>query len=375
MKTYKHLYEVYCDRGTFSDGYDFSFQDGKLKRKKFSKVYFDPGFKDKAYDYALNFKRVYHTPKLIYDGLGKKQRNIIVPTVLEQIVHNMVYITMKPIFHTGLYEHSYGSIPDRGCYLGMKTIKKWIKKDSENCKYCLKMDIRKFFESIPHDILIKKLRKIIKDEKFMYVLIEVIESAENGLPLGFYTSQWLANWYLQDFDHFVKEQLRAKYYIRYMDDMVIFDVSKETLHYFRKEIQKYLNERLGLTLKDNWQVFLFHYVKEDGSDGGRPLDFMGYKFYRNRITMRKRIMYRATQKARRMGKKEKPTIYDCQQMTAYLGWIDGTDTYQMYLDKVKPYVNIQDIKRRIANYNRRRSKEDNENNMEQSRKHRKAKRR
>ena len=86
----------------------------------------------------------------------------------------------------------------------MKLIKKWIKHDTKNVKYCLKMDIRKFFDSIPHDIIKAKLAFLIHDKKFLNLLYEIIDVVYNGLPLGFYTSQWFANWYLQDLDHYIK---------------------------------------------------------------------------------------------------------------------------------------------------------------------------
>lgn len=139
-----------------------------------------------------------------------------------------------------------------------------------------------------------------------------------------------------------------------MDDMVIFGSNKKKLHKTRKEIEAYL-ETEGLRLKDNWQVFRFDYVK-DGKRKGRDLDFMGFRFFRDRTILRKSIMLKATRKARKIGKKEKPTIYDIRQMLSYLGWIDATDTYGMYLKHIKPYVNFQYMKRRISRHDKRRSK-------------------
>jgi len=139
-----------------------------------------------------------------------------------------------------------------------------------------------------------------------------------------------------------------------MDDMVIFGSNKKKLHKTRKAIEAYL-ETEGLRLNDNWQVFRFDYVK-DGKRKGRDLDFMGFRFFRERTILRKSIMLKATRKARKIGKKEKPTIYDIRQMLSYLGWIDATDTYGMYLKYIKPYVNFQYMKRRISRHDKRRSK-------------------
>ena len=210
------------------------------------------------------------------------------------------------------------------------------------------MDIRHFFDSIPHDRLKAKLKKTVHDEKMLELLFRIIDVTEVGIPLGFYTSQWLSNWYLQGLDHFIKEQLCAVHYMRYMDDMVVFGSNKRVLHRMRQAISDYLEMELGLELKANWQVFRFSY----GNNQGRDLDFMGFRFYRNRTILRKSIMYKATRKARKISKKEKATILDARQMLSYLGWIDCTDTYLMYRKWIKPYVSFQQLKRKVSRYDK-----------------------
>lgn len=268
----------------------------------------------------------------------------------------MIIITLEPIFMKGMYEHSYGSIPNRGGHKGMKQIKKWIKHGGKNCKYCLKMDIKKYFDSIPHSILLNKLKLLIHDKRFYNLLETIINVMDVGIPLGFYLSQWLANWYLQDLDHYIKEELSAKYYIRYMDDMAIFESNKRKLHKMRKAISIYLNDNLGLRMKENWQVFLFHYVDKSGKERGRFLDFMGFRFYRNRVTLRRSIMLKASRKAKRMSKKKKITIYNIRQFLSYIGWIDCTNTYNMYCTWIKPFVNIKYYKKKISKFDKRRLK-------------------
>lgn len=181
---------------------------------------------------------------------------------------------------------------------------------------------------------------------FLEILLEIINVNEQGLPLGFYTSQWLANWYLTDLDHYIKENLGAVHYMRYMDDMVIFGANKRKLHKMRIAIESYLNKSLGLQLKDNWQVFPMK---------ARFLDFMGFRFYRFKITMRRSILYKACRKAKRMAKK-KPTIYSIKQALSYLGWFSQTDTYNVFQERFAKYINIQEMKRRIARYDKRMAK-------------------
>ena len=308
----------------------------------------DDALLESSYKWIVNYENAEHMPVFIYDGVTRKIRKILVPTLEELVVQHNVVNALKPVFSKGMYEHTYASLPGRGAHKGKKVIEKWIRTDPKNCKYVLKMDIHHFFDTIPHDRLKAKLRKTIHDEKMLDLLFRIIDVTEVGIPLGFYTSQWLSNWYLKGLDHYIKEKLGAAHYMRYMDDMVIFGSNKKVLHRMRQAISDYLRDELGLELKSNWQVFRFSY----GNGQGRDLDFMGFRFYRNKTILRKSIMYKATRKAKKISKKEKPTILDARQMLSYLGWLDCTDTYLMYLKWIKPYVNFQQLKRKASRYDK-----------------------
>ena len=352
MKTHKHLYEEFIsDRNILLAIKNAS--KHKLDRERVKQIHDNPqDYVEHYRNCALNYKSRRHKPKIIYDGIQRKKRTIIVPAVDEQVIHHMTVNILKPIFMKSMYEHSYGSIPERGSHKGMKRIRKWIRKGGRNIKYCLKMDIRKYFESIPHDILNAKLEKIIKDEKFLALVEEIVRITKVGIPIGFYTSQWIANWYLTELDHKIKEEFGAVYYVRYMDDMVIFGSSKKSLHKIRVQIEEYLSSHLGLTLKDNWQIFRFDYIR-DGKHYGRFLDFMGFRFYRDRVTLRHTIFLKAKRKAKRISKKGRANIHDARQIISYMGWFKHSDTYGAYLAYIKPYVNIQNLKRRISDHDRR----------------------
>lgn len=350
MKTYKNLWDKFIS----DENIELAIKNasrGKRERLSVKKRLDNPKLKEQIKTYAENFKNRPHAPKEIYDGIQRKKRFIIVPSFDEQVIHHMVVNILKPIFLCGMYEHSYGSIPKRGAHKGKNVIIKWIKHDGKNCKYVLKMDIRKYFDSIPHDIYLSKLCRIIKDARFMGILEEITGVIPRGLPLGFYTSQWTANWYLQELDHYIKEDLRAKHYMRYMDDMIIFGSNKRELHKIRIEIEQYLNINLGLQMKDNWQVFRFDYKNKY-----RFLDYMGFRFYRTRTTLRRTILLKATRKARRIHRADKVTIYAARQILSYLGWFKHTDTYGYYLREIKPFVNYQQLKRRLSNFDKRQNR-------------------
>ena len=361
MKSYSDLYEKYIS----SENIEKSIRKasvGKRSKKSVQRRLADPKLDNEIYYYATHFRNRAHTPHLIHDGIREKIREIIVPSFDELVIQHMVVYTLMPMFTKGMYEHSYGSIPNRGAHKGKKVIEKWIRNDGKNCRWCMKLDIRKYFDSISQDILLAKLYRKIRDERFFAVVEEIIHTTPQGIPLGYYTSQWFANWYLQDFDHYVKEVLRAKHYIRYMDDLVIFGSSRNELVEMHIRIQTYLKEQLGLELNERSRIFLFNYENK-GRIHGSPLDFMGFKFYRNRTILRKSIMIRISRKARKLSRKVKITIHDIRQMLSYLGWISCANVYGFYLAWVKPYVNFQYFKRRVTRFDKKGAK--NESRMVQ----------
>ena len=349
IKSYNHLWEkLISDENILLAIHNAS--HGNMKRRKLTLI------KENAEDYVpvvrkwiIHYKPAMHVPKIINDGISAKKREIIVPTVEEYIVQHAIMNVLKPIFMKGMYEHTYASIPQRGCHRGMKTVKKWIHNDERNVKYCLKLDVRKYFDSVSQNILINKLESKIHDKRFMELLIKIIHTTDKGLPLGFYSSQWFANFYLQDFDHYIKEELKAKHYIRYMDDIVIFHSNKKELHKIRLAIEAYLRYVLILEVKGNWSLFRFHTRKNKG----RFLDFMGFRFYRNRITLRRKIALKAMRKARRIHNKKRVTIHDARQMLTYIGWTKCTDTYGWLKKYIINYVNFRSLRKIVSNYDKK----------------------
>jgi hypothetical protein len=173
-----------------------------------------------------------------------------------------------------------------------------------------------------------------------------------GLPIGFYSSHWLANFLLQDFDHFIKEKMGAEFYIRYMDDFIIFGSNKKKLREILYAAKAYL-ENLNLPLKGNYQLFRFDYKKKDGKVIGRPLDFMGFKFYRDRVTLRKTILRRARKAAMNVHKavlNKKLNWYLCSRIVSYKGWFKATNTKKYVARYIRPYVHEFLCKRELQRH-------------------------
>lgn len=352
MKTYNNLFEIATSDEIILSSL-MSASKSKRQRPVVKKIlerqekYFK---KFKEWLLAGNYEPIQHVATKINDGFLLKKRIVIQPYFYpEQWVQHIVVKTLQPIFMRGMYEWSCGSIPNRGIHHGKRHLEKFIRNNKSEIKYVLKLDIRHFYESINIDMLKERFKKIIRDEKMLKLIFFVLDSnsamldkeiIQKGLPIGFYTSQWFANWFLQPFDHFVKEELKVKCYVRYMDDIVIFGKNKKELHNKLNRIKEFLAE-MDLSVKDNYQVFRFDYIDRNGKRRGRFIDFMGFKFYRDKTTIRGKIFVRALRKARRIKAKSNPTWYDANQILSYTGWFKRTDTFNAYQKYILHNVNIE----------------------------------
>ena len=134
---------------------------------------------------------------VIHDNCAGKDRTIYKPKFYpDQIIHWSLMLQLQAPIMRGMYAWSCGSIPGRGIHYCKKHIEKIIRQDRKNTKYCLKMDISKFYPSINKDLLKTSFRSLIKDGEALWLIDTIIDSSEVGIPIGNYTSQWFANWYL-----------------------------------------------------------------------------------------------------------------------------------------------------------------------------------
>ena len=232
--------------------------------------------------------------------------------------------------------------------------------DPKGTRCFAKMDIRHFYDSIQLKILMRELAIRIKDDWFLYIIGLCLQGFNKGIPLGFYISQWLANYLLDPLDRLITEVLGLPKLQRYMDDIVIFASSKKVLQRAIVEIRKMLGQRFRLKLKHNYQVCKFYYEKGKRKIG-RALDFMGFIFYRNKTLIRKNIMLSATRLAKKMERsKEANRGYfhrHIEAMLSYMGWFTCTDTYDCYQSRIKPYIHVGRLKKIISKIKRRQNHE------------------
>ncbi|MCM1232828.1 MAG: RNA-directed DNA polymerase [Roseburia sp.] len=257
---------------------------------------------------------------------GKRREIAELPYYPDRIIQWAILQVIEPIFCKHLIPTTYAALPERGTHAALAKLRKYVSDDTEGTRYCLKMDVRKFFPNIDKARLKSLLRRKFKDKDLLWLLDDIVDSYDKGnpkgIPIGSYTSQYFGNFYLSYFDHWLKEQKRVKYYIRYMDDIVILSDSKEYLHRLRQDIAEYLSINLDLTIKGNWQVF---------PTAVRGIDFVGYRYFGKytllRTSTKKRLKIATKRLRRKTNKGKRLTLSDQSTVGSYSGilkWCDST---------------------------------------------------
>lgn len=334
----------------------------KKKRNTVGSVVFDVSTNKEYYgkiisDMLTNKTFVPSEPNhfFVYEGYKRKKREIFAPNYFpDQIVHWAVMQKVSPIFTKSFYDYSCGSIPGRG----PAKIKKYLERELSynnpmyhtrlrgTYKYCLKLDIHHFFQSINRDILMDLLKRKIKDKDLLDLLEAIIytKNSGTGLPIGYYTSQWLANFYLDGFDHWLVDELAKVFkkfiFIRYVDDIVIVASNKRFLARILDSIKTYLRDRLDLRLKYDGKDQIFNI-------GKRPIDFVGFKFTYNKTTVRNSIYERAMKKERYTNK-TKYNVNNLSSIISYNGWLGSSDCHTTVRKNYKYPISFYKEKLKIA---------------------------
>lgn len=243
-----------------------------------------------------------------------KERVISVVPFVDRVMHHAIMNVLEPVFERQFIFHTYACRKEKGSHKAVN----YAFKKARNYKYFLKLDVRKYFDNIDHTVLKKLLSKIVKDVECLNLLFSLIDSygmvvstgsttassdsttassdsttaSRKGLPIGNLTSQFFANYYLSLLDHYVLEQLKPCGYVRYMDDFLLFDDSKEKLKIFLTQIESFCRKELLLELKQpvlenckNGASFLGYLIKSDSVK-------LTQKSRRRKLTKLKRLNYK-----------------------------------------------------------------------------------
>lgn len=262
-----------------------------------------------------------------------KPRNIHKASVRDRLLHHAIYRILYPFFDKTFISDSYSCRFGKGTHKAINRFRNFGRKASKNnTKTCwiLKCDIKKFFASIDHQIIIEILKEYIKDENIILLISEIInsfntkEKMDIGLPLGNLTSQLLVNIYMNKFDQFMKHRLKVKYYIRYADDFVILSKDKDYLWELVPKIADFLDEELKLSLHPD-KLF----VKTLSSG----VDFLGWIHFPNH-----RVLRTATK--RKMFRNIKAKEGNENTIASYLGMLKWGDAHKLKINIKKYFLNL-----------------------------------
>lgn len=295
---------------------------------------------------AENYNLHSNITKTIRERSSQKQRELTIPKFFpDQVIQWALCLQLTPIFMRGMYHYNCGSVPRRGGVYGKKYIDKILRNDKK-ARYVLKLDIRKFFQSVSIEKMKELIRRKVKDLKALRLIDAILDNGGSGLPIGYYASQWFSNFYLERLDHYIKETLGIRHYIRYVDDMVLIDNNKRKLHKARLQIAAYLEgNAYNCTIKRNWQLWRTH---------TRPLDYLGYRFYPSKTLLRKRIFYAINRRIRRVRKRGYCTVRSARVLASGMGWLWRIPSGRhFYLSRIKPVISHGEIARIISIYDKK----------------------
>lgn len=277
MKRYGNLYARICDIDNLRLA-AINAAHGKRRRNEV-KEFFANLEENLLELHRMLLYKLYHTSAYeIFEKVEGKRRLIFKLPFRDRVVHWAIMQVLEPIWTPQFTADTHACIKGRGMHSLLSKLRADLAENPEGTAYCLKIDVRKFYPTIDHEILKNVVRRKIKDPDVLWLLDEIIDSAE-GVPIGNYISQYLANLYLSELDHMLKELVGVRYYYRYADDMVLLAGDKPTLHGWLVLINDWLNEERRLDLKSNYQIFPVE---------SRGIDFVGYVTFHTHCLARKK---------------------------------------------------------------------------------------
>ena len=334
MKRYGNLYSKVYDMENLKLAHKNA-QKGKGWYKEVKMINENPEYYLKILQDML-INKTYDTSEyetFMKNDSGKQRKIYKLPYFPDRICQWAILQVIEPMLLKNFIADTYSAIPGRGIHLALHRIEKAIQNDVVGTQYCLKLDAKKYYPSINHEILKNKYRKLFKDKDLMWLIDEIIDSTpgDTGIPIGNYISQYSGNFYFSEFDHWIKEVKHIKYYFRYMDDIVILGKSKEELHQLRKEIDEYFKTKMKLKIKENWQVF---------PTVVRGVDFVGYRTFLNYKLLRKSTCKSLKTKMNKIKKKIKSgksmNYSEWCSINSYKGWLIHCDSYRLHKKYIKP---------------------------------------
>ncbi len=308
--SFQNIHEAWCE-----------FVSGKKKKMDVAEFQLRLSFNLYSLHDDLRLRTYRHGPYEAFAVNDPKPRSIHKAHVRDRLLHHAVYRVLYPYFDRKFIYDSYSCRNYKGTHRAVDRFGYFAKKVSMNHRrtcWVLKCDVKKFFASVDHSILMALVKRHISDPDIILLIQNIIGSfcsteMGKGLPLGNLTSQLLVNVYMNEFDQFIKHRLKLKYYIRYADDFVIMHHDLRILQEILPKVREFLGEHLGLTLHPD-KV----YIKTFASG----VDFLGWVNFPTHRVLR-------TTTKRRMFKRLERSEGKPETIQSYLGMIKHGNAYKL----------------------------------------------
>jgi len=337
----------------------------KNKRNSVNALKFEINAEENIFELERQLEnRSYHPSRSILFAAKKpKMREIFAADFRDRIVHHILVHYLSKIWEPVFIHDTYACRMGRGTHAAVVHLRKFLRKITKNGNvraYYLQLDIKDFFTSIDKEILFELLKRRVDDPSIAWLLEAVLfwdctrsyvckgsrrmlsnipdnkslfgKDNKRGLPIGNYTSQFFANVYLNELDQFVKHRLKARYYLRYVDDFIILHRDRNELIRFREEIKGFLSEKLRLKL---------HPKRRKLQPVSSGIDFLGYIIRHNYILVRRRVINNFRQKLRDFKTSEPMDFKKLRSTTAsYFGHFKWANSYKLqkyFLNKMDAF--------------------------------------
>jgi RNA-directed DNA polymerase len=268
----------------------------------------------------------YHPrPYTTFKICDPKERIISVAPFRDRVVHHAVVGVLEDLYEKCFIFDSYATRKNKGTHKAIDRAQIFLR----NNRFYLKSDIAKYFYSIDHNILLDLIQRKTKDQEFIKVVEKIIRNGNQGLPIGNLTSQFFANVYLNPLDHFVKETLRARCYVRYMDDFVVFSDAMPSLQNWLGQIAGFLRQHLKLELKSRGTCI---------NTRAHGLSFLGFRIFPSIKRIKQPNLKRISRNIRNIrsdfnrGKMSEAAY--ASRMTAVFNHLSFADSFRLRCDMV-----------------------------------------
>lgn len=321
MKTHKKLWDQFISVENFELAAKKAVKSKKSKKQ--TKVFL--ANKDILLEKLrqdLIFGRFKTSEYHVFEVFEPKRREIYeLPLYPDHIVHHALINVLGPIWQSRFVKNSYACIPGRGIHSAVQQAMLFVRKN----KYVLQCDIRKFYPSINHEIMMNIIAKKVHDRKILNLMKIIVFSLPGGknLPIGNLTSQWMGNLYLTELDLFIKHKLKCKNYVRYSDDFCIFHNDKKFLNSLKQPIAQFAEQCLDLNLS------------KSAVQKSQGVVFIGFRLFKDFLLLRKRTVKKIKKRIKKIAEQRRRSFSTVSSLASTHGLMKWANTYNLQMSLLK----------------------------------------